>query len=151
MIRNILGVIAGYAAMFIFVMLTFSLAYLAMGAGSAFQEGTYDISITWIIISILLGLIAAVIGGFICVSISRNRGAVIALAIVTIVLGVLSAIPTLSSEPTEMARSGDVSNFEAMSKAQTAPWLAFLNPVIGAAGIMIGAGFRRQPRTADPA
>lgn len=59
------------------------------------------------------------------------------LALLVVVLGVLMAIPSVTSKVDPGPRTGDVSNLEAMQKAQQPTWLSFLNPFIGAAGVLI--------------
>ena len=61
--RAILSVIAGYLAMFLFVFVSFSAAYLTMGTEGAFQPGSYEVSGLWLAVSFVLSLGAAVGGG----------------------------------------------------------------------------------------
>lgn len=146
MLRGILGVIAGYVVMFVVVFGSFTAAYLAMGAEKAFRPGTYDVSMLWIAISIVLGLVAAIAGGLVCAAIAKGGKAPMALAILVVVLGVLMAIPTLNAPDAgaPVERTGDVGNMAAMQSARTPSWVAFLNPVIGAVGVMLGAGLRKK-------
>lgn len=74
------------------------------------------------------------------------------LAAIVLVLGLAMAIPQLtqSDEAKPGPRTGDVSNLEAMKDAQSPPWIAIANPLIGAVGIIIGAklrGSRKTPKT----
>ncbi len=62
MARTIGSVILGYLVMVIVVFATFSLAYQAMGVDRAYQPGTYDVSGLWIAVSIVLGILAAILG-----------------------------------------------------------------------------------------
>jgi undecaprenyl pyrophosphate phosphatase UppP len=136
--------------MFVAVFLMFSVAYLALGTDRAFKPESYDVSGAWIAISIVLGLIAAVVGGVVCVAVAKNPKASIFLAVVVIVLGVLLALPALMSPNGESpgVRTGDVGNMEAMSKAKTPTWISLVNPVIGAVGVLIGGGIRKNRRSA---
>ena len=144
MLRAILSVIAGYAAMFLTVFLTFSAAYLAMGTERAFQPGTYEVSALWIIISFVFGLVAAVWGGWLCAGISRGDKAVLALAGVVLILGLLMVFPVMqANRETSPPRTADVSNLEAMSKARQPTWIAVANPLLGCAGVLLGARMRK--------
>lgn len=49
--------------MVIIVMVLFSLAFPVLGADRVFAPGTFDPSGTWIVLSIVIGLGAAVAGG----------------------------------------------------------------------------------------
>ncbi len=78
--RSIGAVILGYVAMAAAVFVTYTLAYLIMGADGAFRPDSYDVSGLWLVASIVLGLIAAVIGGLICVNVAKDARAPLALA-----------------------------------------------------------------------
>lgn len=59
------------------------------------------------------------------------------------VLGLLMAMGQLMQpEPTaeELARGTEMSNIEAMNNARTPLWVAFSQPFLGAAGVLIGSG-----------
>lgn len=150
MVRNILGVIAGYVVMALFIFLTFSVAYLAMGSTGAFRPNTFDPSMLWIVVSFFLAFVAALIGGYVCALIARTKRAPQILAGIVIVLGILVAVSALRTTDTRPnVRTGDVPNMEAMQKARTPTWVALLNPVIGAVGVMVGAGFRQVQEGVD--
>ncbi len=145
MIRKVLGVIVGYIAMVVFIFMTFSAFYLAIGANGAYNPGTYDVSILWIAVSSLLGLVAAVIGGYICARISNDRGTATVLAGIVLGLGLAIAVwQAYAPVPEREVRTGNVSNYEAMQKSRQPVWLGFLNPLIGAVGIYLGG--RLGPR-----
>jgi uncharacterized membrane protein len=144
MIRGIVGVVAGYVVMALLVFLTFSVAYLAMGASGAFKPGTFDPSLLWIVVSFFLAFLAALVGGYTCAVIARTKRAAQVLAGIVFVLGILVAIPALRSTDTRPnTRVGDVPNIEAMQKARTPGWVALMNPLIGAVGVMVGAGLKQ--------
>jgi hypothetical protein len=146
MARTIASVVVGYLVMFAVVFGIFSMAYLAMGTDRAFKPGTYDVSATWLVTSFVLGFVAAVIAGLVCAALARSANGPRALAAVVVVLGVLMAIPTLSAPPGPATRDAAVANLEAMRNARTPAWVAFLNPVIGAAGVLLGGSRRGKPR-----
>jgi hypothetical protein len=146
MLRNVIAVVAGYATMFVGVFVTFSVAYMAMGADGAFAPGTYNASTQWIITSMVLGFVAALAGGLVCAGIARPCSrASQALAAVVLVLGLLMAIPVVMGAGEERGqRTADVGNVEAMKNARTPVLVAFLNPIIGAGGVMIGSRLLRK-------
>jgi hypothetical protein len=150
MVRSILGVVAGYAAMFAAVFLSFSAAYLAMGADRAFRPGSYDVSGLWVAVSLVLSGAAALAGGAVCAVISRGRRAPWALAALVVVLGILSAaMEGQAPAAPGQVRDGRVGNLEAMMQARMPSWFLILNPAIGAAGALAGAGLvaARRPAT----
>lgn len=146
MFRNILGVVVGYFAMFIFVFITFAGLYFLLGADGAFQPDTYEVSLVWIIISFILSLAAAVLGGYVCVLISKNQKAALFLAGIVFIIGIAMAMPVLSESADEVheMRSADVPNLEAMQKAKQPPLVALLNPIIGALGIFAGSRLKKD-------
>lgn len=146
MVRNILGVIVGYLAMSIFVFATFTVFYLAIGTEGAFEAGTFKVSTLWIIGSIILSIIAALLGGWVCALISKNQKAGMVLAAIVLVLGIIFAIPALNASEEEMnkVREGSVSNMDAMQNAKQPPVSALLNPLIGAVGVFIGSRFKKE-------
>jgi cytochrome bd-type quinol oxidase subunit 2 len=148
MLRNIGGVIAGYIIMALTVFLTFSAAYLLMGTGGAFKPETYEVSNLWLATSLVLFIVAAIAGGYVCASLARGGRAPLALALLVIVLGLWSAVPALRAANAgrdRLTRPNEVSNIEAMQHAVQPVWIALLNPFVGAAGVLVGARLRRRP------
>jgi len=144
MLKAALGVVAGYVVMAVMVMITFSAAYLGLGADGAFRPGSYVPSMAWVVVSVVLGLAAALAGGLCCARIAPGTRAPLALAGFVLGLGLLLAVPALvDSRPLE-PRGGDVGNFEAMQKARTPGWLAVLNPLVGASGVLLGRRLTRE-------
>ena len=145
MVRNILGVVAGYLAMFVFIFLSFTILYLLLGANGAFEPDTYEVSLVWIIISFVLSLVAALLGGYVCVLISKNQKAALVLAGIVFILGIALAIPALMDAENEVheMRKADVPNLEAMQNAKQPPLVALLNPIIGAIGIFAGSKLKK--------
>ena len=139
--RVVGAVIVGYILMFVIVFILLTGLFLAMGTDGAFQEGTFVPSTVWIGLMFVVGLTAAIGGGFVCAAIAPASKAPVALVVVVLVLGVLSAIPAFmppdADQPTE--RSGELGNMEAMMQARTPKWVALLNPIVGVLGVMIGA------------
>jgi hypothetical protein len=143
--RTVASVIVGYLAMFAVVFLSLSLAYLTMGQERVFQPGSYDVSAAWLAVMFAVSLAAALAGGFVCASIATSPKAPVALAVVVVVLGILSAIPALMPLPAPQPRQGDVGNIEAMNNARQPAWVALLLPVIGAGGAIAGAKSKKRP------
>lgn len=135
--RNIGAAVLGYVVMFVGVFLLMTIAWMILGADGAFAPGTWDISSTWIIASIFVGLFAAIPGGMIATKIGSDGLAVKILIGLVVVLGIASAIPDPGTAPA--IRPEGVSMWDAVASAVQPRWLALLNPVIGVVGIMIGA------------
>jgi hypothetical protein len=148
--RAIVSVVVGYVAMFATIFLAFSGLYLLLGQDLSFRPDTYEPSVLWTVVSFVLGVGAAVLGGYVCARIARTAKPPKVLAGVVLVIGLLSAVPVLMASSTPaVARSGDVENLEAMTKAKQPAWVALANPFVGLVGILIGARLRQRPLAAS--
>jgi hypothetical protein len=154
MVRAILGVIVGYVAMFVVVFAGLTVAYLVMGADGAFAPGAWDASMTWILTSFVVGLVAAVVGGLVCALVARaGSKAYCALSVLVLVLGLgMAGLAMAMPEPEEVPeRTSETNNWEAMTYAKQPTWVMFANPVIGAIGVVIGARMRGGGGATDAA
>ncbi len=150
--RNTGAVIVGYMVMFAVVFVTFSIAFLMMGTNGAFAEGSYDVTVLWLVVSFVLGLIAAVAGGFVCAAVAKGSKAPLALAGLVLVLGLLMALPVLtaSDDGQPLIREADVSTFDAMQQAKQPPWVALANPFVAVIGVLLGAKLRSGRGRVEP-
>jgi len=124
------------------VFASFSVAWMVMGADGAYKEGLWEISTTWMIMAIVVGLIAAMIGGAVCAAIAaKGSKAAMVLAGLILVYGLALACRRLAATPEDMptVREGDVTMFEAMKNSQEPTAMLFGNAVIGFVGVLIGA------------
>ena len=142
--RIVGGVIAGYVAMVFAVFILFSATYMMLGTDGAFQSGSWDVSFAWIVASVVVGIVAAVLGGYLCALIAKNPNGTKALIAVVVVLGLVMALPVLfgAVEVAAGPRPDTVPMLDAMQNAQQPTWVALLNPLLGAVGVWIGAGLR---------
>jgi hypothetical protein len=144
MLRSIGAVIAGYLALFVITFVSFTITYQVLRADGSFKPGTYDASGTWIAISIIVGLITAIVGGWVCATIAKGRGAVWGLVVLVLVLGIAGAVVEMTAtKPEAPPRLGDVPMFEAMTHARQPVGLCWLFPVIGSVGVLLGAQLKR--------
>jgi hypothetical protein len=145
MLRLIGAVVLGYVIIGITVFAGLSALWLAIGPDRAFQPGVYDVSMTWVLLSVVVGFIAALAGGWVARRIERTPTGPRVLAAVVFVLGIVLALPALFAEaPASVMRDAGLSMFEAMQQAQTPVWVMLLNPVIGAIGVLVGGGAARS-------
>lgn len=140
MLKSILAIIASYIAIFIVLFAAFTGCYLALGAEGSFQPDSYNVSTVWIALTVVVCLVAGLIGGFLCALISKSRKTCQIFAFIVFFLGLLACIPAMNRSPdAPNVRAGEVSNFEAMGLAVSPMWLHLLTPVISAAGVMLGS------------
>ncbi len=146
--RAIGSVILGYVVMAVAIMIAFTLAWVALGADGSFAPGTYEVSVVWIVMSIVVGLLAAILGGFVCAAIARSATPPKVLAAIVLVLGLALAIPELGGDRTPAARPAEVSMSEANRNAEQPVWVLLLNPLIGAVGVVVGARLKSRAHNA---
>lgn len=141
--RAILAVIAGYLVLLAGVFILFTGLYVALGTDGAFQPGSYEPSMLWIVASTALAFGAAIAGGFVCKAIARRQGAVTGLVVVVIALGAVALVGEIMKERTDEVRTADVPSMEAMMKGRQPVWVSAINPLIGALGVILGARMKK--------
>jgi hypothetical protein len=146
MLKQILGAIVGYIATFICMFIAFTCFYLAMGADNAFTPGTYQVSILWIVLSLVVIFICGAIGGFVA-SLIGGRGAAKMMAGIILVLNLLVIVYVAMTGFPNEARTADVPNMVAMSKAQTPLWALFIQLIASISGALVGGGLRKNKLT----
>ena len=144
---NTLAVVVGYIAMAISVMVLFSVAYMVIGAEGAFQPQSWDVTTTWIVISIVVSLGAAWLGGKLCRLVARNLVAPKYLIALIVVLGVATGIMAMTGGEVETIRSSAPAVFEAAQSAREPVWITWLNPLLGAVGVAFGSGLLKTRHT----
>jgi hypothetical protein len=146
MARTVVGIIVGYLTMFVLVSITFMGVFLLMGTEWSFKPGSFEASNGWVAMALVSNFIIGVVGGLICVLIARGEKAPLVLAIVVFVLGLVLAIPAVIARNTYggLARTGNVTQAEAMQKANEPIWAPFTFPVLGAVGVLLGGKLKRR-------
>lgn len=146
MLRTILGVIAGYVVYSVALFVLFSILYLTLGATGSFQAGNYDLTMSWLIPSLFVFLVAGVIGAFVSVLIAKNAKAALYLAGLLLVLGLLAAVLQIAQDPGVVARDAAevVSLFDAMGKAHGPAWSFFANAIAGVIGAFLGGRLKQK-------
>ena len=145
MARSIIAVIVSYVIMFVLIFCAFTAEYMLLGPDHAFKPGTFVASNRWIAIAFAVNFVVALIGGFICATISKGGKAPLVLAIVVFVLGFILAVPALFIEHQSAPRPrGPLPMMEAMTKAEEPRWVPFTFPFLGALGVLIGAKLKKR-------
>jgi hypothetical protein len=145
MLRSIVGVIVGYLVMAVVAFTVYTAAYLGLGTDRVFEADTYALSGIWIGLTIVVTFIAGLIGGLTCAAISKSRTTGLVFALIVFVLSLVFAVPHIMKDHTPVARTGDVSNLEAMQKAQPPAWLCLLNPFLAGAAVLMGTRMKNTP------
>lgn len=137
--RAIAGVVVGLIVSWVVVFVGLTAAFFALGLEKIYKPGVYEVSTTWILVSIVVGLAAALIAGVTCAKIANATKPAFVLALVMFVLGIGMVFVEMGKDHTPQPRTGDAQMFDAMSKTTQPVWVAMLNPVIGAVGVIAGA------------
>ena len=138
MIWKIIGVIVGYIAMSITLFALFSGLYFLLGTTGSFQEGNYNVTITWLLSGLVVFFVGGAIAGFVYSFLAKADSPVI-MAGVILVLGILIAISQMVQDPGVTVRDTDqVALMDAMNIARQPLWALIANPVAGFVGAMVG-------------
>lgn len=143
--RTLAGVIVGYVVVSVVVYAALSVGFRVVGPDVAFRPGTFEASGPWIALSFVIGFAAALLGGRAAGLLAPAGRAVVALAGVLFALGVVLALAPLIVDLPPIAErpAGPTDIATALQNARTPTWVGFFNPLIGAAGVLIGG--RRPP------
>ena len=143
MLRSIVGMIVGYIVITIVVFAIFTGAYYMLGVERIFQPDSYRVSTLWLVLSACLGFSSSILGGYVCAALSKNRRTCELFAGIVLIVLVIFCIPKIR-DPTFHTRAGEVSNMDAMRLTQMPVWMHVLNPVLAAAGVLLGARMKER-------
>ncbi len=148
MFRIAVGVITGYLVTAIFVIVTFSLAWVILGSSFVFVPGTTSVTAGWLALTFALSFAGAVLGGFVASTLGRHprNRSVHVLAGILLVVGLATAVLHLASPPPRLIKPpAGLTAFEAAGYATQPPWFDFVIPIVGALGVILGGSlFRRS-------
>lgn len=137
--RAIVGVVVGLIVSWVVVFAGLTAAYMGLGVEKVYKPGVYEVSSTWILVSIVVGLAGALIAGVTCAKIAKATKPAFVLALVMFVLGLVMVFMEMQKDHTPQPRLAEATMFEAMEKTTQPVWVAMLNPVIGSVGVIAGA------------
>ena len=141
-VRNVGGAVLGSVVMAGAVFLLFAVQWMVLGPDGAFQPQSWEVSGMWLLGSIVVSLLAAVLGGLVCAWVAADDRGLLMLMALVLVMGVAIALGDVPA--TEGARLQEVGMTEAMNSAQQPKWMAWLNPVLGVAGAFAGSRLVRN-------
>lgn len=142
--RAIGGAVVGYIVIFVIVFAGLTATWAALGPDRAFQPGVFDLSTTWLVISAIVSLIAALAGGWVSRMIAKSANGPRVLAVLVIILGIATAIPAMMSAPGAAVRDAGLPMMDAIALARTPTLMLILNPIIGAIGALLGGNAVRE-------
>ena len=143
--------LAGYLLMFVVLFATLTAMYFGLGSERTFLPGSYAVTPLWIAVFCFFQFDAGLVAGVVVSKLSRDRTVPLILAALTLVLGLVLALPALQGTVHDTApRTGSLTNMDAMMQAQTPLWIQLIAPALAALGVNVGAmlmsrvGRRRQ-------
>jgi hypothetical protein len=145
MLRPILGVIVSYLFLFFLWLGLFLGAYALLGSERVLLEDSYEVTTLWLAVTGVITFFGAIAAGYLCAWLSKSIRACQVLAFVTFLVAIVLCIKAMRRDAGGLhLRAGEVTNLEAMELAVSPTWMHVLNPVIGAAGVLLGARMKRR-------
>lgn len=138
MVRIVNAVIAGYLLSGAITLILFAGLLFGLGPNWLLIPGTYNGGVFLTIAAPSITLAAGVLGGWLCRRIGRVPSAVVALAVVVLVAGQISAYFTLQKPEPTGPRDPNLSTAQFLEKGREPTWLVLLNPPLGAAAALVG-------------
>jgi hypothetical protein len=145
MLKNIVAVIVSYIAMFVLFMAIFTCLYFAFGVERVFQPDSYEVSMLWIVATLVVAFLVTMFAGYLCAVISKNWRTCQVFALIVFLLALWQCFSGLRRDSEgPNVRAGDVTYLEAIGHAVTPFWLHLVNPVVNGAGALLGARLKRR-------
>ena len=145
MFKSIVAVIVSYIAMFVLFMAIFVCLYFVLGVEHVFQPDSYEVSMLWIVVTLVIAFLVTMFAGYLCAVISKSWRTCQVFALIVFLLALWQCFSGLRRDSEgPNVRAGDVTYLEAIGHAVTPMWLHFVNPVINGLGILIGARMKRH-------
>jgi hypothetical protein len=145
MLKSILAIIVSYIALFVIFMAIVSGLYFILGVERVFQPDSYEISMLWIVLTVVIGFLVSIFCGYLCAAISKSWRTCQVFALIVFLVSLIQCWSALKRNPdAPNIRAGEVSMLEAMTLAVSPFWLHLLNPVLCGAGVLIGARMKRR-------
>ena len=149
--RSIHAVIVSFITLFILLNILITAVLVGLGVDRVYQPASYEVTPLGVAAVMIAGLIAAIVSGWVCRIIAKRKGPVMALLVLVMGFGALSAVSemmerratadagpgdALAAEPE--VRPDDEPIFNTLVKSKHPIWAMWANPVAGAIGVLIG-------------
>jgi uncharacterized membrane protein YoaK (UPF0700 family) len=146
MLKSILAIVVSYIAMFAIFMAIFTGLYFALGIERVFQTDSYEVSMLWIVLTLVIGFLVSMFAGYLCAAISKSWRTCQLFALIVFLLALLQCFSALKRNNPDApnTRAGEVGMFEAMTLAVSPFWLHVVNPVLSGAAVLVGARMKRR-------
>jgi len=141
MVRSVLAAIAGYAPIVVVVVAGITLSWAILGGEGAFRGEGPEPSTAWLVLNVVFGFLAAVVGGRVALRIGRSSRAVNILVGLVMALGVILALTAESRYARKRKISRPVAKMSFIDAGQHAKqpnWYNWTIPIVGVAGVLVG-------------
>lgn len=138
MLRSIVAVVVTYIAMTVLIMGLFAGLWFGLGPDRLLQPGSWKGNLFFSIAAPAITVVVGLFGGWMCAKIGRGRKPVMALGGLVLVVGLIVAYFTLQKPYPADPREPGLTMQQMMEKGREPTWLAILNPILGAATVLIG-------------
>jgi len=145
MLKSILAIIVSYIAMIAIFMAIFTCLYFMLGIERVFRADSYEVSMLWIVLTLVIGFVVSMFSGYLCAAISQSWRTCQVFALIVFLLALIQCFSALKRNPdAPNVRAGEVGMFDAMKLAVSPLWLHFVNPILSGAAVLIGARMKRR-------
>src|SRR5436190_8544971 len=118
MLKNIVAIIVSYIAMFVIFMAIFTGLYFALGVERVFQTDSYEVSLLWIVLTLVIGFLVSMFGGYLCAAISKSWRVCQVFALIVFLLALIQCFSALKRNPdAPTVRAGEVGMFDGVKLA----------------------------------
>jgi len=145
MLKSIIAIVVSYLAMFVFFMVVAIGCYVALGSERVFQPDSYEISMLWLVLTVVVSFLASAIAGYLCAAISGSWTTCRVFAFIVFLATLGFCVASLrQSQESPNVRASEVSYGDGMRLGVSPMWLHFVSPVISGIAVLVGARMKRR-------
>ena len=135
--RAALGVIVAFVCMTVLVLIFSLLPWFVLGVDAVLEPGRFDSTLLFNVYAVIVGVLGAVLAGWVCAGVGRSRTAVIVLAVICFLGGMANHFGQ-HHKPEPGVRAPGLSVMEVVAQRKEADWFTVTMPFLGVAGVLVG-------------
>jgi hypothetical protein len=146
MLKSVIAIIVSYIVGNLAFLGIVTGCFFLLGVERVFQPDSYEVSNTWLALTLVVSLLGAMVSGYLCHSISQSWRTCQVFALIVLMFTSISCIVQMRriNPDAPNIRAGEVGYLDAMKLGVPPRWLPFVNPIVGCMGVLIGAGMKRR-------
>ncbi len=146
MLKSIVAIIVSYVIGNLVFFGIITAGFFLLGVERVFEPDSYEVSRTWLALTLIVSLLGAAVGGYVCASISHSWRTCQVFALIVLMLTSISCIMELRriNPDAPNVRAGDVEYLDAMKLGIPPRWFPFVNPIVTCMGVLVGARIKRR-------